>query len=52
MFELVGVALIIARRAGRTSLMPFGPALVTGALIAIVAAGPLVDAYSTFAQAA
>ena len=43
---LVGVVLIAAgRRSGKDSL-PFGPFLVTGALVAIVAGGPLLDWYS------
>ncbi|WP_375496742.1 prepilin peptidase [uncultured Jatrophihabitans sp.] len=48
----VGAVLILARRAGRTSLIPFGPAMVGGALIALFASAPLVDAYSTLAHTA
>ena len=47
---LAGAALIISRRAGRKSLIPFGPAMVAGAFIALFASGPLVDAYSTLAH--
>lgn len=42
---LVAVALIVARRAGRRSALPFGPFMLAGALIAIVWGEPLVDAY-------
>ncbi|WP_375480191.1 prepilin peptidase [uncultured Jatrophihabitans sp.] len=49
---VAGAALIVARRAGRKSLIPFGPALVAGAFIALFASGPLVDAYSTLAHTA
>ena len=49
---VIGAVLIIARRAGRRTLLPFGPAMVAGALIALFASGPLVDAYSTLAHAA
>ena len=49
---LAGAALIVGRRAGRRTLVPFGPAMVAGALIALFASGPLIDAYSTFAHTA
>ena len=47
---LAGAALILARRAGRGTLIPFGPAMVAGALIALFASSPLVDAYATLAH--
>jgi leader peptidase (prepilin peptidase)/N-methyltransferase len=34
---MVGIALIIARRAGRKSAIPFGPFMLAGAWIAILA---------------
>ena len=46
--SLAGAALILARRAGRKSLMPFGPAMIAGALVALFASAPLMHAYSTF----
>jgi leader peptidase (prepilin peptidase)/N-methyltransferase len=45
---VVGVALIVARRAGRRSAVPFGPFLALGAAAAAVAPG-LVTGYSPFA---
>jgi len=42
---LVGLALIIARRVGRGGGIPFGPAMLAGAWIGIVAGAPLADAY-------
>lgn len=41
----VGVASILARRAGRTSAVPFGPFMVAGALVAVFAGAPLAEAY-------
>lgn len=37
---------------GRSTMMPFGPALVAGALIALFAAAPVADAYSHLTQRA
>lgn len=36
---VVGLALLAARRAGRSTELPFGPALLTGALAAVLLAG-------------
>jgi leader peptidase (prepilin peptidase)/N-methyltransferase len=38
---LCGLALLVARRAGRSSELPFGPFMLVGALIGVVAGGPL-----------
>jgi leader peptidase (prepilin peptidase)/N-methyltransferase len=37
---LIGLALLAARRAGRRTELPFGPALLAGALVAALLAGP------------
>ena len=42
---LVGVALLAARRAGRRSALPFGPFLIMGAGVGLVAGGRIADAY-------
>ncbi|HET8617292.1 MAG TPA: prepilin peptidase [Actinomycetales bacterium] len=42
---ILGVALMVAGRAGRKSKIPFGPFMLLGALIAVFAADPLVDLY-------
>ncbi|HSK56204.1 MAG TPA: A24 family peptidase [Jiangellales bacterium] len=42
---LVGAALILLRRAGLKSMLPFGPSMLVGALVAVVWGEPLVDAY-------
>lgn len=42
---LVGVALMVSRRAGLKSMLPFGPSMLVGALLAVVWGQPLVDAY-------
>ncbi len=47
---LVAAALLLARRAGRKTLVPFGPAMIAGALVALFASAPIVDAYSQFAH--
>jgi len=41
----VGVALILARRAGRRSALPFGPFMLAGALIGILAGQRIADGY-------
>ncbi len=41
----VGVALILARRAGRKSALPFGPFMLAGALIGILAGQRIADGY-------
>jgi leader peptidase (prepilin peptidase)/N-methyltransferase len=40
-----GVALLLARRAGRKSAIPFGPFMLGGALLAVFVGGALADAY-------
>ncbi|HEX8627443.1 MAG TPA: prepilin peptidase [Catenuloplanes sp.] len=42
---LVGVGLLLLRRAGRRSAIPFGPSMLAGAGVALFAAGPLVTWY-------
>jgi len=42
---LVGVALILMRRAGLRSMLPFGPSMLVAALLTVVWGEPLVDAY-------
>jgi len=41
----VGIALMLARKAGRRSALPFGPFLIVGALIGLVAGTWVADAY-------
>jgi leader peptidase (prepilin peptidase)/N-methyltransferase len=42
---LGGALLMVLRRAGRKSKIPFGPYMLVGAWIAVLAGGPLVDWY-------
>ena len=42
---LVGLALLVTGRAGRKSHLPFGPFMLVGALLAILAARPLAQAW-------
>jgi leader peptidase (prepilin peptidase) / N-methyltransferase len=42
---LVGATLLLTRRAGRKTAIPFGPFMIAGALLALPAAGPLADLY-------
>jgi leader peptidase (prepilin peptidase)/N-methyltransferase len=42
---VVGAALMMVRRAGRKSQLPFGPFMLTGALIAILWGGQVADLY-------
>lgn len=42
---VAGISLILTRRATRKSALPFGPFMLAGALVGIVAGRPLVDAY-------
>ena len=42
---IVGIALMLARKAGRRSALPFGPFLIVGALIGLVAGSWVADAY-------
>ena len=41
----VGVALMVTRGAGRRSAIPFGPAMLAGALVALLFAGPVLRWY-------
>lgn len=49
---LIGAALILLRHASRKTAIPFGPSMVAGALIAILASAPLADAYTHLVQRA
>src|SRR5436305_1264043 len=42
---LAGGALLVVRRAGRRSAIPFGPAMLAGALLALFVAGPVAAWY-------
>ncbi|HEY9378487.1 MAG TPA: prepilin peptidase [Jiangellaceae bacterium] len=42
---LAGLVLLLAGRAGRRTPIPFGPFMLLGALIAIAAGAPMLDAY-------
>jgi leader peptidase (prepilin peptidase)/N-methyltransferase len=42
---VVGAGLMVMRKAGRKSQIPFGPFMLMGALVAIVAGGALADLY-------
>jgi leader peptidase (prepilin peptidase)/N-methyltransferase len=42
---LVGVALLATRKATRRSAIPFGPAMLAGALVAVFLAGPIAEWY-------
>ena len=42
---VVGIGLMVARRAGRKSQIPFGPFMLAGALTAILWGGALADVY-------
>lgn len=44
---LVAVVLLLARRVGRKSAVPFGPFLFAGTAVAILAGGPLASAYGS-----
>ena len=41
----VGAALMVAGRAGRQTALPFGPFLVVGAFVGVLAGAPLAEAY-------
>jgi leader peptidase (prepilin peptidase)/N-methyltransferase len=43
---LVGVGLMLARRAGRRTALPFGPYMLAGALLAVFVAAPVVHWYA------
>ena len=40
-----GIALVLSGRGGRKSAVPFGPFMLAGALLAVLAGEPLADAY-------
>jgi leader peptidase (prepilin peptidase)/N-methyltransferase len=44
---LVGVALMLARRASRRTAIPFGPFMLAGALLAVFLAEPIASWYTT-----
>ncbi|GAA1794527.1 prepilin peptidase [Planosporangium flavigriseum] len=44
---LVGAALLLTGRAGRRTAIPFGPAMLAGALLAVFAAGPFTTWYAS-----
>ena len=44
---LVGVALVLGRGAGRKSAIPFGPSMLAGALLALLAADPIASWYGS-----
>jgi leader peptidase (prepilin peptidase)/N-methyltransferase len=44
---IAGVALMAGGRAGRRTALPFGPSMLAGALIALFAAAPITDWYTS-----
>jgi leader peptidase (prepilin peptidase)/N-methyltransferase len=42
---LFGIALVLSRRGGRKTAVPFGPFMLLATLLAVLWATPLVDAY-------
>jgi leader peptidase (prepilin peptidase)/N-methyltransferase len=44
---LIGVLLVLMRRAGRKSRIPFGPAMLAGAFLAVFAAPAIADWYTS-----
>jgi leader peptidase (prepilin peptidase)/N-methyltransferase len=44
---IVGAALMLARRAGRKTRMPFGPYMLAGAFLAVFAAAPIAHWYTS-----
>jgi leader peptidase (prepilin peptidase)/N-methyltransferase len=42
---LAGVTLIVLRRADRTTAIPFGPWMLAGAWVGILAGGPIAEGY-------
>jgi leader peptidase (prepilin peptidase) / N-methyltransferase len=44
---LVGAVLLLTRRAGRRTPVPFGPAMLAGAMLAVFAAGPIAGWYAS-----
>ena len=49
---LVGVVLLATGRAGRKTAIPFGPAMLAGAMLALFAAAPIADWYTSLLQPA
>jgi leader peptidase (prepilin peptidase)/N-methyltransferase len=49
---VAGVGLMVVRHASGKTAVPFGPAMVAGALLAIFASAPLADAYVRLVQLA
>jgi leader peptidase (prepilin peptidase)/N-methyltransferase len=47
---LLGAVLLVAQRAGRKTLVPFGPAMIAGSLVALFASAPIAGAYTHFAH--
>ncbi len=43
---IIGLALMVGRRAGRRTAIPFGPFMVAGALTAILVGAPVVSWYA------
>jgi leader peptidase (prepilin peptidase)/N-methyltransferase len=43
---LVGVAMLATRRATRRTALPFGPSMLTGALVAVFLADPIASWYA------
>jgi leader peptidase (prepilin peptidase)/N-methyltransferase len=44
---LVAIGLVLARRAGRKTAIPFGPHMLAGAVLAVFAAGPIASWYQS-----
>ena len=44
---LTGAVLLLARRAGRRTALPFGPAMLAGALVAVFLASPIATWYGS-----
>jgi leader peptidase (prepilin peptidase)/N-methyltransferase len=42
---IAGIGLMAVKRGGRKTMLPFGPFLALGSLIAVFAGGPIVEAY-------
>jgi leader peptidase (prepilin peptidase) / N-methyltransferase len=49
---IIGVALVAAGRGGRKTMVPFGPFMITGALVAVFAADPIATFYADMMAAA
>ena len=46
--SLAGTALMALRRAGRRTAIPFGPAMLSGAILALFLSAPVTDWYGSF----